>query len=108
MSVRVVHVHAGQRGLFGAHIRGRANQHFKSRKKRFVRQALIGRCLRNSKIDDFGQRCSSASVANQNIGQLDVSMDDSLLVRMLDRFATLMNSSSRSLVANDFFGRSIR
>ncbi|HXJ57269.1 MAG TPA: hypothetical protein VNU68_11445 [Verrucomicrobiae bacterium] len=84
-----VDVRAGQNGLFRAHVGGRPDQHFKTGKQRFFRQALIGRGLGNSKINDFGQRRSVRPCGNQNVGRLDVSMDDSLLVRMLHRFTNL-------------------
>src|SRR2546425_12698240 len=54
----------------------------------FLSQALVGRGLGNSKINDFWNGYAIVQ-RHQNVGRLDIPVDDALLVRMLNGPADL-------------------
>src|SRR5262249_47274362 len=56
---------------------------------RFIRQLQICGGLRDSEIYDYGQCVALLGLRHQDIRRLDVPMDDSLLVRMLDGLTDL-------------------
>jgi hypothetical protein len=77
-----IDVQAGQARLLRTHVGGRSQKLLERGKNRLVRQGLVGRGLGNSKINHLRHR-HPVVVGHQNVGRLEVAMDDALLVRML-------------------------
>ena len=80
-----VHVHAAQVGLLRAHVRGRADEHFESGEKCSIGQPLVGCRFCYSKIDYYRQSKAVFIGGYQDVGRLDVPVNDSLLVSVLNR-----------------------
>ena len=83
-----VNVQAAQFRLLRAHVGGRADDLFVSGKKRFVRQRHCLRRLGDAEINDLRHRHAIVE-RDEDVGRLDVAMDDAFLMRMLDGMANL-------------------
>ena len=82
-----VHVRSGRAGLLGTHV-GRRPQN----RSRLREQGFGGQRLRNglgyAEVDDTRHRLA-VHFAHQNVGWLQIAMDDGFLVRMLYALADL-------------------
>jgi len=83
-----INIQSAQARLFRTHIGGGANELIKRRKKRFVRQRRSCRRLGNPKVNDLGNHFS-VLFRDENVRRLEVAMDDSFLVRVLDGLTNL-------------------
>src|SRR5262249_48822467 len=72
-------------GLLGAHILGRSHEHAKVGELRRIRQWLTHR-LGDTEIDYLGHRIA-VPLDDENVRWLDVAVNDTLLMRMLNRLA---------------------
>ena len=82
-----VDVEPGLLGLLGRHVVGRADHLLIAREQRLLRELRVGR-LRDAEVDD--RRLGLAVVQrDEHVGRLDVTMDDALVMRVLDRVAHL-------------------
>src|SRR5581483_7340287 len=73
--------------LLRAHVGWRAHKNAMAGHRRIAEQLRLGR-LRDAEIDDLWQ-IDAVVFSDEHIGGLDVAMDNSLLVRVLDRMADL-------------------
>src|SRR5207244_574638 len=83
-----VNVQAAEAGLFGAHVGGGANELLEGGKKGFVGEPLVRGGFGDAKIDDLGHRCA-VLFGDENVGRLDVPMDDTLLMGVLNSLTDL-------------------
>jgi len=82
-----VDVQAGQFGLLGAHVSGRAQELQETGEYRLVRKSLLS-CLGDAEVDDLGCRLAVVE-GDEDVRWFEVSVDDTLLVRMLHGVADL-------------------
>src|SRR4030095_1596768 len=85
--VRRVHTQSTHLSLLRAHIRRRSNQHTALREHGFLSKALM-RGFRHSEIDNLRQRLA-VQKCHKHVRWFDISMNDSFLMRVLDRAAYL-------------------
>ncbi len=71
--------------LLGAHVLGRADHLAELGEQRLLGQPLADR-LGDAEVDDLGNGAVVVQ-RDQHVGRLDVAMDDSLLVGVLNRLA---------------------
>ena len=88
MSLRVSMSSPLNLGLFGTHVGGRADELLEGGKEGLVRQTLAAGGLGDAKINDLGHR-HAIMVGHQDVGWLDVAMNDAFLVGVLDGLADL-------------------
>src|SRR5262249_24933910 len=86
-----VDIQAAHFRLFGAHVSWRTDHLPVSGKQRFLRKLLTGR-LGDTEVDDLWHWFAIVQ-CHQDIGWLQIAMDDPLLVRMLDRMANIAEES---------------
>jgi hypothetical protein len=75
-------------GLLRTHVGWRADELFERGEERLVGQVLVGRRLGDAEVDDLGH-CHGIMQGDQDVRGLDVAVDDSLLMRVLDGLANL-------------------
>ena len=85
MSLRVSMSRPLRLRLLGAHVERRADHLTVAGRYRCGRQLLVDR-LGNPEVDDLGDRHAIVQ-RHQNVGRLDVAVDDALLMGVLDRVA---------------------
>ncbi len=85
MSLRVSNVQLVQFRLLRAHVLRRANDLAELREHRLFGQLLIN-CFGHTKVDDLGH-CLIIVLGDQDVGWLEVAMDDPLLMGVLHRLA---------------------
>ncbi|MFO1486587.1 MAG: hypothetical protein U1F71_24710 [Verrucomicrobiaceae bacterium] len=89
-----VHILAVESRLLRTHVFGGADELADLGEEGFIRQLLAGGA-RNAKINDLGQRLA-IDRGYQDVGRLEVAMDDAFLMRMLHRL-TDMNEQLQPL-----------
>src|SRR5207247_9711149 len=74
-------------GLLGTHVSWGTDEGGELGEKSFIGKALLGG-FGNAEVNDFGHR-QTVVKSDQQVGRLDVEMDDPFLMRMLNSLACL-------------------
>ena len=107
MSLRVSTSRLLQLGLLGAHVQRRADHLAEAGVAASARSSCWPIALATPKSMTLGTGVPSCSV-DQDVGGLDVAVDDPLLMGVLHAWQTVTNSSSRSRDRELLLGRSTR
>ena len=87
MSLRVSTSEPAHLGLLGAHVHRRADHLAVAREERLLGEPLLDG-LGDAEVDDLGHGHAVVQ-RDQDVGRLDVAVDDALLVGVLDGLADL-------------------
>ena len=87
-----VNVQPAQSRLFGTHIGGRADELLEGGEECLVRQGRSGRGLRDAEVNDLGDGLS-VLFGDENVRGLEVTMNDSFLMRVLNGLTNLHEES---------------
>ena len=106
MSLRVSTSGVAELGLLRAHVLRRADQLAVLGEERLLGQPLLGR-LGDAEVDDLGHRLAVVQ-RDQDVGRLEVAVDDPLLVGVLDGLADLDEQLQPLVASSARSGRSTR